>query len=362
MNRNVARQIAPERGVDIRMPSTALLGISSADRYKSIQERRAYPTYPFSFIISKADNLINGFFTRIALTEFRMNWALPNIAACWGNNRIQATIQGQPPQVITLPDGFYTPQDIGDILEDLLDAAFPLYNWTIQTDKTSGILFITCVLTATSALQTISFQPDPANTSPFRQLYDLLNLTFTPYAPVPAPPIIPTNGGTIPALSIFTGVPVLRFTDFIDVVCENLTAVQSVKDTSSSRSPRDVLCRVYLDVDMPSDATYENAVLNTTFNNPAPPAPPTQTATTRAEQGYGARMNAVRPFVLYRQFETPKQIKWLPNTPVGQVQFDLYDDQGRSINDLLLSANAGVVAPRYAVACDWNATLLLTEV
>jgi hypothetical protein len=73
-------------------------------------------------------------------------------------------------------------------------------------------------------------------------------------------------------------------------------------------------------------------------------------------------MNAVRPFILYRQFSTPKQIKWLPNTPVGQVQFDIYDDQGRSINELLLSANAGQVAPRYAVACDWNATLLVSEV
>jgi len=347
MNRNISRQLTPDRGVDIREPSTALLGVSSADRYKTIQERRSRPSYPFSFIIAKNDNLMNGFFTRIALTEFRMNWALPNIAAVWGNNRIRVTIAGQPPQIITLPDGFYTPQDIGDILAGILDAVFVGYKWTIAVSKADGILFVTCVLIASGVLQTISFQPDPANLSPFRQLFDLLNITFNV-----------GSGGTIPALSIFTGVPVLRFTDFIDIVCENLTAVQGVKDTSTSGAPRDVLCRLYLDADMPSDATYATTILSQTRSEPAFAL----TESTMAVEGYGARMNAVRPFIIYRQFATPKQIKWLPNTPVGQVQFDIYDDQGRAINDLLLSANAGQVAPRFAVACDWNATLLVSEV
>lgn len=355
MNRNIQRQLAEERGVDIRMPSTALFGISSADRYKNVQERRSRPTFPFSFNITKNENILNGFFHRIALTEFRINWALPNIAGAWANNQIQATIAGQPPQIITLPDGFYTPQDMGDVLADLLDAAFPLYNWTIVTDKASGVMFITCVLIAGGAVQTISFQPLISGVysgSPYRQLFDLLNFTYST-----------ANLGTVPGLSVYSGTPVLRFTDFVDIVCEQLTAVQDVKDTSTSRSARDVIARIYFDIDMPSDATYENAILNTTFNAAVPPV---QTGTTRAAQGYGARMNAVRPFIIYRQFQTPKQIKWLPNTPLGQVEFTLYDDQGRSINDMLYQVFNGnlqssELAKRYAVACDWNATLLVSE-
>lgn len=72
--------------VIVRPSATTLFAISSTDRYSSYLQRRTNPTSPFSFPIQKNQSLMNGYFRRIAMSEFRMNWTLPNIAAAWGNN------------------------------------------------------------------------------------------------------------------------------------------------------------------------------------------------------------------------------------------------------------------------------------
>lgn len=69
------------------------------------------------------------------------------------------------------------------------------------------------------------------------------------------------------------------------------------------------------------------------------------------------------PFMLYRQFPYPKQVKWIPEQPLGNVTFELYDDQGRSIQDLW-NAIQPVTSPQgqyYANSFVWDMTLLVTE-
>lgn len=340
MIRNVHKQLQEDKGVTIRLPSTAFFGISSADRFKSIQQRRATPTFPFAFNISKGESLLNGFFHRFALTEFRMDWALPNISAVWGNNKILIAVTAQTPYLITLPDGFYTPVDIADTIEQAVDTQFPGIAFTATVDKSTGIMTF-------SATSTFSLKPDPANTSPYKQLFDMMNLYWNP---VP--------GGTTVATSAVSGVPNLRYTDYIDIVCSQITAVQDVKDVTTAEQTRDVLCRVYLDETTPSDATYQNPVQTeirdagfaiTGFNTP--------------DIGSGAKQNGVRPMTIYRQFANPKQVKWEQNIPLGNVIFEIYDDEGRSIQDLLVKASSsGSPIPRqYATACEWNCSILISE-
>ena len=74
--------------VTVRPSATAILAIDSDDRYPNYLVRRTNPSYPFSFPIQKNQNILSGFFKRLALTEFRLNWTLPNISQVWGNNVI----------------------------------------------------------------------------------------------------------------------------------------------------------------------------------------------------------------------------------------------------------------------------------
>ena len=86
-----------EGGVDIRNPSTSLLGISSIDRYRQgLNVAQTSPitaqlgsslSSPFDFqITTLGQNLLNGFFTRLAVNEVQFRWTLPTITA--RNNRM----------------------------------------------------------------------------------------------------------------------------------------------------------------------------------------------------------------------------------------------------------------------------------
>jgi hypothetical protein len=83
----------------IRFPSTANLNIDSSDRLPD--------TLSTDFSISKQENILAGFFSRFAITEMILDYALPNIQEQYGNNELLVTINGQIEQVILL-DGYYT--------------------------------------------------------------------------------------------------------------------------------------------------------------------------------------------------------------------------------------------------------------
>jgi hypothetical protein len=74
-------------------------------------------------------------------------------------------------------------------------------------------------------------------------------------------------------------------------------------------------------------------------------------------------VNGVSPFVIYRQFPYPKQIRWNNKMPIGNLTFELYDDQGRNIQDLWNSAYPPATPEglAYANSFVWNATMLISE-
>jgi hypothetical protein len=110
-------------------------------------------------------------------------------------------------------------------------------------------------------------------------------------------------------------------TQFIDIVCSQITANQDVKDGTSQSTPRDVLARVYF----AADATTSNPEL------------------------LGSE-----PFKIYKQYAYPKQIKFDPLMPIqGFLRFEIYDDAG----DLVTSGNDVVDAGMP----DWQITLLVSE-
>ena len=96
-------------GVDIRNPSTAILGISSIDRYRTgLTSAQTSPaitvsnnlTSPYSFDLTTLNqNLLTGFFTRLAVNEAQFRWTIPTLTS--RNNKIYFNIAPAGNSVLT---------------------------------------------------------------------------------------------------------------------------------------------------------------------------------------------------------------------------------------------------------------------
>lgn len=312
-----------DRAITIRPSSTALFCVDSSDRYASYQARAAAPTGPYSFIISKNESLLNGFFTRIALTEVVFPYFIPNINT--KTESILVSENGGALQTITIPaGGFYSPAALAGTLEAQLQAA--LGNPALTVSYVDGVFTF-----ATNTVDTIAFARGNfgglgAKLNEF-QLYDLLNLS--------GPGV---NGQQVDATSQISGVTRCRYTEYIDIVCSQLTYNQDVKDGSSDPVVRDMIARVYIeDETSPIIPVYKTVA----------PEGPIMTANTAIPGTY--------PFTIYRKFPHPKQISWEKSQPIGNLTFEVYDDKGQ-----LLSAHLGAIYPDSTMP-DWRMTLLVSE-
>lgn len=439
MSRSVAKFLDSRKEQDaetvvIRPSATSLLCIDSDDRYQNFGQRRTNPTFPFQFNVQKGEAILNGFFKRMALTEFRMNWTMPNISEAWLNSNIIFSwkVSGgtATDSVLTLRDGFYDARNIATALQDGIQSlSSSLANFTVTStfSETTELVFTA----ASGSNITFCLKPISA-TSKYRQLFDMIN----------APP----TGTTTYSTQVLTGIPDLRATDYIDIVCSQLTYNQELKDTTSAPIARDMLARIYMDDPVGSSSIVTTNVLSATTSASAsitaissisPPigtsdivvftvsaAPtsffigaacsvtgitgnltlngsgtiigknasgntitvqyddaPVVTGTPVVTSGtitstqlaytqtpvveWDDRVNGVTPFVLYRQFPYPKQIRWNKDMPIGNLTFTLYDDQGRNIQDLWNALEIQQVYPDpltvFANSTSFNFTMLVSE-
>ena len=314
MNRNISRQIAPERGVDIRMPSTALLGVSSSDRYPNNTDRALNPTTPFDVLLTSQQNFLNGFFTRVAVTEVRIPFLLPTITARNNTIILQYFPNGQPPTLyaITINSGWYTPTTLAAEIQRVI--RLPLVNGGANLPSFT-CSYSTTQFSFTAASNVVGdefiFLPYVAIGNSTRLgLFEMMNWI-----------------NNYVATTQVSGVPSMISTEFVDIVCNQLTYAQDVKDGDTGKTSRDIVARIYLVPEGISDPTAVGS----------------------------------SPFVLYRQFQTPKQIKWDSNLPIGQLQFELYDDRGLPLTTNV-PAVANVSPPLDTAMGDWSITLLVSEV
>jgi hypothetical protein len=323
-----------EEAITVRPSSTAVFGVDSDDRYADFNQRRSNPSYPFTFSISKPEALLNGFFKRLAVTEFRLNWTLPNISSAWGNNQIDIAV-GPPTNTVftvTLPTAFYTVQSFCEVFQALVRAlpGNPLPNFTCTRAEDGSIVF------ASNTVVTFALGPltTTVSVTKQRQLFDMLSLP---------PPALATT--------VVSGVPNMKATDYIDIISPQLTYNQDLKDGSTAPIVRDMLVRIYL------DESCKPIAPPSYVSDTAPPVTNTPTFTN------GNDVNGVLPFVIYRQFPNPKQILWNDTQSIGNVTFEMYDDQGRSIQSLWTSvfAPSSATGFRYANSFVWNMTLLVSE-
>lgn len=325
---------ATDTAITQRPTSTALLCIDSEDRYADYPEARdsvsvAYNNDPYSFTINRNESIMNGFFTRVGLTEVVFPWTIPNINPHTNKIIVTYTAGGPVAQTpITLLPGFYTPSQLAAAIQIAVraiggGAILPSFTMTYGDQNLNIFSYGTNVVG-----HNIAFSPMPLNVNvadpnyyPYgpttKQLFDVLGFN---------------NGNTV----LFSdegsgGATFCQAIRYIDIVCEQLTNNQALKDTMSQPVARDSLCRLYL-----TDPGSTQSTVSPSSSTFCPPG--------------------CAPMTIYRNFSQPKQIQWLPNQPiVGSLRFSVYDDNGT-----LLSESDPFV-PSGSQKNNWSISLLITE-
>jgi hypothetical protein len=274
-----------ERAVTSRNASTANLAIDSRDRTRFSSNNLYQTLQPFNssstdFTIALKQNIMTGFFTRLAVNEVCLNWSRPNIIAGVNNEfiiRISTTNTS-----VLLDGGYYTVAEALDAIVIGLNTALGAATFSITQPNAvpgSGVASLTkaagsfCILNTPLAYQ-LGFQLSSSTTSP---------------------PVF-NFGTSFPAWSA-----TLLNTPYIDFVCNNLTYCQNVKDSTTSQNSQDILYRwnfAWDDRDSGYD-TYGYPIL----------------------QGYKA-------FCARRAIPFPKQILWDNIQPIGQLSFQIYGADG----------------------------------
>lgn len=299
---------ASDVGTTIRNPSTALLCIDSEDRFRDMEDlRTANPVdNPYDILITKNENLLSGFFTRLGVTEVVLPWTIPNINGKTDIIRFAYKVGAGPVNEswVSIPIGFYKPSQIASELQTVIRAIDPpnlgAFTVTYGDNNLCRFSFIPNNINVTIAFYPVSLANIPTlptanrrnfwNTQDLRvvhQLFDILGL-----------------GTQAILVNEVYGIDTLcQFTRYVDIVSTQLTYNQALKDSSTSVVSRDVLCRLYL-----ADGSAASDV--------APSSPDFCP--------YGCA-----PFTIYRDFASPKYINWTPNQNVpGSVKFTLYADDG----------------------------------
>jgi hypothetical protein len=343
-------------GTTTRPPTTALLTIDSEDRFNDLLEKRASVAgsrnwSPYNFTITKNESLMNGFFTRLAVSEIVFPWTIPNINAKTLGILVDYKVGLGPIETANCENinvGFYTPLQICELISayvTALDASLAGFSMGYGNNGLPVINY-----SSGSATTSVAFRPYLANNLPnvitdppgiayypysnnTKQLFDVLGFTS-------GNSVLAYGGpGSLQYGNATFCVPIR----YVDIVCTQLTYNQALKDTSSQVVSRDALCRLYLGNGSGSH------LVNYPLNQYSPSEPPP------LNQFYTPV--GCTPFVIYQQYNNPKQIQWQPNQPVpGYLVFQVYDDVGE-----LLETSSNYYGNNSVQTDDWSMTLLVSE-
>jgi hypothetical protein len=309
-----------EKGVPIRFPSTANLLLDSIDRYSTGSYSAG------NFTIQKNQSILNGFFSRIAPSEIVLNWAIPNVYDVSGANPLISGTGGlfYPANVrvdisgaisnIKVPVGLYTVAEALDTIVARLNSAtlgatFSITQLGTQVNLTSTVAY-RFPAAANNLIANLGFGVGGA--------YALSQFIYSNQ-----PNMIGTFSTGYNVTSSQPNSSLLRFR-YLDIVSNQLTYNQDLKDSSTSNQSRDILFRWYLS------------------QQPSP-----------YPDKYGFPIYPTyAPFYERRPIAFPKQIKWSNSQPIGQLQFEVYAQDYASTNYILLDTDG----------YDWGMTMLVSEV
>ena len=315
-------------GVPLRQPAVALMTIDTANRTPGTKVNDLY--------INNQTTLVEGYFTRLALTELNMNWDIPNVNPY--NNTIKLVFYWAPGVFkavqFEIPTGFYSMTSLATALQTVLQAdiaadpelapnytmtvtADPEYRtFTIQNTKVGGLDFGIAPIGATNK-----------NTT---DLCDVMGLTNV--------------SASLRYTAIVSGYATMLYTPYFDIVSKQLTKKQNVRDNSTSPSTgSNLLARIYL----------------TEFGINGNKVLPTTSADEERNFILGSK-----PFTIHYEFQTPKQIYWDTKEFINVIDLSLVDNKGRILYEIPTTntpAVGGGICVVGSGEANWQLTVQVTE-
>lgn len=298
-------------------------------------------------LIQTKRNLLDGYFSRVALTQFQLHYRVPTVVTNY-NDRIGfyyiAAPGGTPVLVYaTMNQGYYTVETLGTEIRRAMIAVssgvLTTVNTTITPPTTQQV-----VLTAGSTITTgytITITGGPAiyffagttgtNSALQRRVLKAFRLIGVNRAMMGYTPELNTTvqGAVVPATAAWTtatgGVPNMKQTDYIDIVCPQLSNYKENKDANTDiQSPGCVLGRIYLTEYPISSQTAEHAW---------------------PQDG----MWGMSPMSFTKTWAHPNWSQWSPGQGISSLTFTLLDQWGLPL----------FWSSTYAT--EWSATITATE-
>ena len=309
-----------ESGTPIRMPSVALLCIDSANAtsYNSTGYATTVGT-PAQIQINKQAPLLFGYMTRISLTEINMAWATPNVNE--RNNTLSIYVEGIDfcgNYRIAVSQGFHTPSELAASVKKALD------NLDINSDdvvwKVSHVpreAYFSIGISGSTTGDPYYFNILPPNRS-YTFTDTATDVGSDPVSTYAVEDDLTYMMGLTPAVDTATGVfneiksgyASCQYTPYVDIVSTILTKNQNVRDNDSAlRNGQSKLARVYL----------------------SEPGAKNQFTIDATGTAVDCNIVGVRPFVLHREFQTPKVISWNTTENVDIVDLQVLDRLGYPI-------------------------------
>lgn len=350
---------AIDHGRTVRPTSTSLLTIDSEDRFESYERQylddglgTAYNRSPYSYTINKNQAMIAVPPTRIAATEVAFPWTIGNINKKTSQILVFVKQTGIPFNpttgtiLLTLTPGFYKPSELASQIQTAvrefvagISATFtmtygalnqPLFTYDTGSNAYSiafGPLLWNSGINPGAASTTA--YPYPATT---KQLFNVLGMTA-----VNGPFSAQFNADTLANVATNTSITLCNACRYVDIVCDSLTGLQGIQDSTSQPITRNALCRLYI------VNPYDNSQISPSNAAFCPP-------------GCAPIPN------LYRAFPKPKEIQWIPNQPLsGNLTFTVFDDTGAPLSELDPYILPTSTTSLNGNTTNWSITLLLTE-
>jgi hypothetical protein len=339
-----------KRARTIRHPKTAELHLDSLDRYlpgnlpgfsaPSTPQNACKLIGPIigassndstnNCVIQTKRNLLYGYLSRVALTQFNLSWRIPTVVT--GYNDLLSVFNGTTTTLLTIPQGYYNVNTLGIQLQTLLRTVTGLGALTVTNPDTQEATVGTSVTTgyaiATNSATPMAFTYGSSDNQ-FVQIgraNRLIGLNragagLTPdYIASPPSTILVT-----PSTTFTMGIPNFRYTDYVDIVSQSLTNYMDTKPANSAvNSPSAVIGRIWL-------TEYPLASQTTQYAWP--------------QDGMWG-MNAM---TFTKTWTSPMWMQWSPNQALSTVDITLLD-------------MFGIPLPwTSTLNTEWSCTLTVTE-
>ena len=268
--------------------------------------------YSRDFTIRSPAALIYGYIQRIVVSQIQLQYNIPTVITNLNDLIVIGTGgnsgTGRQYDNITIPFGFYSPDELAAILEVQINNTIAGINMAVAYNTQRGFIFESgaAIPFFFASDRQLSIQGFTDTTRLFKT-YRLLGITI--------------GNSVSNTVQEPQEPPCFLYTPYIDIFSDVLTNYQNVKDSNTQVSCfKGMVARIYLSGNGNVQSTSPTLALGT------------------------------QPFVVTADMNSPKIIKWTPDVAVPSIDFQLRDCYG----DL-------IPGPFDNYSTEWQMTLLCVE-